>query len=188
MQGGVGPVYVHEIAHALAASYAGTRPRPIREGESRMLPVPVVVLMKSEGERIAIAPCEWHLLPHVAANSDPDRHTADGSGLVPVGPERHARLVFVVRVPPGYRLVKDAIESPPATESAPTEEPEGPREIPEFAGVDPAVFAYSPEGINAALRRIYSLNPNKPGSQYEDGPKAKPTDGPAANVQVEQRE
>lgn len=152
---GSAPVCVHEIFHALASSYSGTRPRPVRLGlslESGMQAVPVTVVIRQNGdEPLELYPCRWVLVPYLAANNDPEKAS--------LGPEQAARLAFFVKLPEGYRLVRDYPpgESPEEMSEAFSEAAnvsDKPRIIPELEGVDPAVFATDPEKLMKNLRAL----------------------------------
>lgn len=144
---GSAPVCVHEISHALAASYSGTRPRPLASGESAMRAVPVtVVIRQSESEPLELYPCRWVLIPYLSANEDPERAS--------VGPEQASRLAFFVKLPTGYKLVKEAPPILDPDADLPFAEEIPPETIPELVGVDPAVFATDPEKLMRNLRAL----------------------------------
>lgn len=155
-----GPVSAGDVLHALATSPAGTRPRPLRDGSAEMLSVPVVVALRVNGRVLELRPCGFTLSEHVQANSDPEIP-------LPVGPEQLPALVFHVRLPAGCRLVCEGDDAPPEVvppEFAPEPVTEGPREIPEFLGVDPGIFAVNPEAVNAGLRAVFAKGKTNEGA------------------------
>lgn len=164
MQGGSAPVCVHDIAYATMCSPAGTRPRPVKPGESAMRSVPVRVVVRCGDHRLELNPQRWLLLPHTEANADPERRTADGSALVPVGPEQLPALVFYCLLPKGYRIVSD---EPAEAELPIPVEAEEPHTIPELEAVDPAVFAFNHDAFAVNIRELHKrpmgseINPAK---------------------------
>lgn len=151
MIGGKYPVSVPDVFHALATCHSGMRPVPVSDGSAEMRAAPVVVVLHDNGLILELPPSSWVLVPHIAAKSDDEKG--------PAGPEQLARLVFHVRLPPGYALAapRSLDELTPAdvesVSGAGTEAVA--RVIPEHAHIDPAVFAVNYDAINAGIRATF---------------------------------
>lgn len=118
-----------------------------------MRAVPLLVNVNGGPTGIVLHVDEWRMIPHVAANTDPEKG--------PITVEQMARVVFTVKLPLGFRLVDDVAEAARVYRELHPEEPDsetgvedGPREIPELANVDPAVFKTDPDRLMALYREV----------------------------------
>lgn len=172
MQRGTAPVALHDITHAVLTDAGGVRPRPLADSSEAMRTTPVVMVLHDSANprQIELLPSSWILSPHVAANSDPEKLTSDGSEHVPLGPEQRAALVLHVHLPKGVRLVYEAEEQREQARIlaellalANTEEPlsvpcthtePGNPELEALETIDPSIWAVDHERLMASLHTL----------------------------------
>lgn len=158
MLGGPAPVSVSEVYQALATCPSGIKPRPTRDMADTMVCVPIEVGFRDLQNNLVFLPVlSWMLKPHMS------REVREDTGEIKI--EQQGCLRFMIGIPEGYRLVKDEPPPLPAVTFDPVTlevDPLAFGAIPEFKGVDPAVFAFDPQRLAEIQREMNKKN--APGS------------------------
>lgn len=155
------PIALHDITQAALDAVSGCKPIPLSSepGDAPMRAVPVIVTLRDNGRTHVIRDVSMTLAPHVKANHDPDARTARmgeaGGEPVSVGVEQAAQLVFHVRIPDGYRMIREVDYIAWKQSQEPTPEP-------------PAIVQAEQSGPSseqiaiAATRKAHGLEPQSP--------------------------
>lgn len=170
------PVCVHDVSHAIITDAGGLRPRPVSEGSAEMRAIPVEVALHDNGRTLVLDPTHLIVRPHMPFNDDPKR-------AIPVGPEQSAAFVFHVRLPAGYKLVREVeiahekisssveLDTPAAEVSVDWRSPQSVGGMPdELKGLDPEIWKPNPDAVNRALREVFAKGKTNEGATASTKP------------------